>query len=199
MSCRKWLLVGLWMSCAAWAETPSPPAAVPEKPQTLEQASAQRARAASMRRDAETRHKADQNRCYSKFLVSDCLVAAQKRYTEAIVEARKVDQPAREFEREAKRQEVEAKEAQKAAARPQREAAQQESAERHRAEEAAKAVERERKVAEKATKAEEGRRKKAAEQAKRQAKLEKRAQQDAEREAKKAAKEASTATPGAAK
>lgn len=189
------LMVLLWMSCAAWAEPPSPPVPVP---QTLEEAGAQRERAASMRADAARRLTAEQAQCYAKFLVNDCLVAARKRYTAAIVEARRLDQPARDFEREAKRQEVEAKEAQRIADQPRRESEQQENAERFRAEQAAKASASEQKLAEKTIKAEEGRQKAAAEQAKRQAKLEKRARQDAEREARKAAKDAKEAARGAA-
>lgn len=120
--------------------------------------------------------------CHTRFLVNDCLAAAKKRYTATIIEARKLDQPARDFQREAKRQEIEAKEAQRLADQPRREAGQQESAERFHAEEAAKTAAREQKLAAKAAKAEEGRRREAARQAKRQAKQEKRAQQDAERE-----------------
>jgi colicin import membrane protein len=175
------LAVSVWMSCAAWAESTPPP----EVPQTLEQASAQRERAKAMRAEAERQQKEAQDRCYSKFLVNDCLAAAKKRYTEAIVEARRLDQPARDFEREAKRQERAAKEAQHAADLPLREGQQKERAEIYRADEAAKAAAREQKLADKARKAEEGRRKAVAEQASRQAKLDKRAKQDAERAAKK--------------
>ncbi|MBK8579543.1 MAG: hypothetical protein IPN78_15390 [Candidatus Accumulibacter sp.] len=186
------LLFSLWVSCAACA---APPEAAPEVPQTLEAAGEQRARAASMRAEAERRHQADQDRCYTKLLVNDCLVAAKKRYTASIVEARRLDQPARDFERQAKRQEVEAKESKRAADQQQREADQQENAERHRTEEAAKASAREKKLADKARKAEEGQKKAAADQARRQAKLQKRAQQDAEREARKAAREGGKPAP----
>jgi len=186
------LLFSLWVSCASWA---GPPEAAPEVPQTREAAGEQRARAASMRAEAVRRHQADQDRCYTKLLVNDCLVAAKKRYTASIVEARRLDQPARDFERQAKRQEVEAKESKRAADQLQREADQQESAERHRTEEAAKASAREKKLADKARKAEEGQKKAAADQARRQAKLQKRAQQDAEREARKAAREGGKPAP----
>ncbi len=179
---------------AAWADELAP---APEIPQTLEQASAQRARAAAMRDEAERRHEAEKNACYSKFLVNDCLADAKKRYTATIVEARRLDQPARDFEREARRRDVEAEEAQRLADQPAREAEQKASAERFRAEEAAKASARQQKLAEKARQAEEGRQKTAAEQARRQAKLEKRARQDAEREAKKAARQAGSPAAGA--
>jgi colicin import membrane protein len=192
MRSGKVLWFSLWVSCAAWAAAPEP---AQEVPQTLEAAAEQRARAASMRAEAERRHQADQDRCYTKWLVNDCLAVAKERYTASIVEARKLDQPARDFERQAKRQEVEAKEAQRAADQPRREAEQQESAERHRAEEAAKASAREKKLADKARKAEQGQQNAAAEQARRQAKLQKRAQQDAEREARKAAREGSKPAP----
>ena len=72
------LAVLMYLSAAAWAEAPLPP---PDVPQTLEQAAAQRQRASAMRAEAERRHLADQDRCYTKFLVNDCLAAAKKRYT----------------------------------------------------------------------------------------------------------------------
>ena len=176
------LLVVLLMGDMARAETPASPL---EVPQTLEEAKAQRARAESMRTAAEREYKAEENRCYGKFLVNDCLEAARKRRTAAIVEARQLEQPARDFERQARHQELEAREKQGLADQPQREAEQRERGERYRAEQAAKAAERERKLADKARQAEEGRKKTAAEQARRQAKLEKRARADAERAAKK--------------
>lgn len=180
------LAVSVLISMMVWAETaPAPPTV----PQSLEEAKAQRERAASMRDQAERQHKADQERCYSKFLLNDCLATAKQRYTETIIAARKLDQPARDFEREARRQEVAAKEAQRADELPRREAEQKEQGERYRAEQAAKAAERERRLLEKARKAEQGRQKRAADQARRQEKLDKRAQQDAERAAKKASSE----------
>jgi len=147
MRAGRWLVVSLSISCAVWAEV-SPPL-----PQTLEEAGAQRQKAASMRAEAERRHEAEQKNCYTRFLVNDCLAAAKKRYTATIIEARQLDQPARDFERAAKRQEVEAKEAQRLADQPRREAGQQESAERFRAEEAAQTAAREQKLATKAAKA----------------------------------------------
>jgi len=72
------LLALLWISCAAWAEVSLP------LPQTLEEASAQRERAASMRAEAERRHEAEQKNCHTRFLVNDCLAAAKKRYTATI-------------------------------------------------------------------------------------------------------------------
>ncbi|MBE2259700.1 MAG: hypothetical protein H6942_13200 [Candidatus Accumulibacter sp.] len=177
------------MAFATAALADDSPSAVPI-PRTLEEAAAQRDRAELMRAQAEQRYQAEQDQCYGKFLVSGCLVDAKKRYTASIVEARKLDQPARDFERAAHRQEVEAREAQRAAERLARQAENQENAESFRAEQAAKVAERDAKLAAKARKAEEGRRKTAAEQARRQAKLEQRAQADARREATKAAREA---------
>lgn len=186
------LLVTLWISGAAWADTPPPS---PPVPQTLEEALAQRERAAAMSDEAERRYEFEQNECYGKFLVSDCLVAAKKRRTASLIEARKLDQPARDFEREARRHEVEAEDAQRAADRVRREAEEAESAKLYRAEQVAKTAERERKRADKARKAEQGRANAAAEQAKRQAKLERRARKDAERAAEKAAREGRKETP----
>jgi colicin import membrane protein len=142
----------------------------PALPQTAEQAAAQRARAAALRDQAEARYAAEQTECYHKFLMNDCLAAAKKRYTAAIVDARALDLPASEVERELRRQEIEASDAQRLAEQPRREAEQKAAAERYRAEQAEKLAERERKLADKARQAEEGRRQAAAEQAKRQAK-----------------------------
>ena len=172
-------------ACATEAALSPPP-----QPQTFEQAAAQRDQADALRAAAEQRYAAEQNACYAKFLVNDCLVAAKSRYTEAIVAARKLDQPAIDFEREARRRDLEAKEAQRAADLRRRQTEEADRAQRFRAEQAAKSAARDAKLAEKAQQAEEGRRKTAEEQARRQARLEKRARQDAERETRKAAKEA---------
>ena len=170
------------------------PEAAVQPPMSLEEARAQRASAEVLKSEAQQHYAAEQDACYKKFLVNDCLDAAKTVYTGSMLKVRELDQASREVEREARRREVEAKEATRAAELPQREAEQQAQAERHRAEEAGKAAERERKLADKARQAEEGRRKSAAEQAARREKLEKRAKEDAERAAKKAA-EAGAATP----
>lgn len=182
----RWFLP-LLLATSSWLVQAETGEAAPPVPATLDEAHAQRARADALRAEAETRYKAEQNECYRKFLVTDCLVAARKRYTAAIAESRRIDEPARHFEREAKRQEAEAKEAQRLVDHQKREAEQKESAERYRAEQQARAAERERKLADKARQAEEGRQRSAAEQAKRQARLEKRANEQARREAKRAA------------
>lgn len=183
----------LLISTPLWAQTPAMEPA-PEVPQTLEQADAQRERASRMRDEADKQLATEQAACYKKFLVNDCLADAKKRHTQTMIDARKIDNPAWDFQREAKRAEVEAKEAKRAAELPQREVDQQQQAESYRADEAARAAARDQKIADKALKAEEGRQKAAAEQAKRKAKLEKRAQKDAERAAKKA-KEAAKSAP----
>ncbi|MFT3962511.1 hypothetical protein [Propionivibrio sp.] len=162
------------------------PADAAPVPQTLEQAAAQRQRAEAMRQDAERRYAADEAACYRKILVNDCLKEAKERYTNTIVGARRLEAPAREFERESRRGEIEAEKDRRAAERPAREAEQQERAERYRADEAAKAAAREEKRLDKERKAEENRRKSAEEQAKRQVKEEKRAQKQAAQIEKKA-------------
>lgn len=178
------VLVALLSSPLIWAETPAP-AEIPI-PQTLEQADAQRERVKQMRDEADRNYESEQKACYKKFLVNSCLDDAEKRHTQAMIDARELDIPAREFQREAKRAEVEANEAQRAANLPRRKAEQKEQAEQYRADEAAKAEKRAKKKADKELKAAENRQKLAAEQAKREAKQEKRAKQDAERAAKKA-------------
>ena len=166
-----------------WAQQAGAPAPVP---QTLEQAEAQRQKAEVMRKDAERRHAAEEAACYKKILVNPCLEEARERYTKTIVEARRLEAPAREFQRESRRGEVEAEKDRRAAEDPAREAERQERAERYRAEEAAKAAEREEKRLDKERKAEENRKKLAEEQAKRKLKEEKRAKKQAEQIEKKA-------------
>ena len=180
---RSTLIALLAISPSLWAQTPV------DVPQTLEQANTQRERAAQMTRDADQRYAEEQTACYKKILVNGCLDDAKKRHTQAVIEARNLDAPAREFQREAHRAEVEAKEAQRATDNAARDAEEKSKAEQYRADEAAKAGERAKKIAAKEQKAIEGRQKLEAEQAKRQAKLAKRAQKDAERAAKRKAEE----------
>ena len=94
--------------------------AAPPVPKTLEEADAQRARASEMRSQAEKTLAAEQAACYQKFLVNSCLDDAKKKYTRTSIEARELDQPARDFQRDAKRKEVEAKEQKRAADNAQR-------------------------------------------------------------------------------
>lgn len=171
-------------------ETGRPPVPVP---QSAEEAEAQGRRAESLRQEAENRHAAEQAACHQKILVNPCLEDAKKRYTQAIVEARQLDLPAREFQREARRADVEAAKARKAAERPTRDAEQQKQSARHRTEEAAKTAGREQKMTEKERKAEENRKKLAQEQANRQVKAEARARKHAEQSAKKARERAKAA------
>lgn len=184
---RSLLIALLILTQPVWAQTSA-------TPMSLEEAHAQRARAEVLKSEAQKRYAAEQDACYKKFLVNDCLESAKASYTEAMLKARALDQAGRDVEREAHRREVEANEAARAAEVPKRAADQQAQAERYRAEEASKAAEREKKLADKVRQAEEGRRKTAAEQAARQEKLAKRAKEDAERAAKKAA-EAGAAAP----
>ena len=183
MHIRRLLIVVLLFSHSIWAQTQ---ATTPETeiPQTLEQATAQRERAAQMRKESDALFASEQDACYKKFLVNSCLDDAKKRHMQTTIEARKLDSAGRDFQREAKRAEVEAKEAKRATDLSARAAEQKAQTETYRAEEAARAAAREEKIAAKARKAKASRQKTAAEQAKRQAKQEKRAQKDAERAAK---------------
>lgn len=164
-----------------------------EVPRTLEQAAAQRERATQMVNEADRRYAADKAVCYTKILVNGCLADASKRHTDALIEARNVDIPARDFQREARRAEVEAKEAKREADRPIRDVEQKEQAEAFREDEATKTAEREKKIAAKEQQAAEGRQKLAEEQAKRQAKQQQREKRDAELAAKRAEKAAKAA------
>ena len=125
------LLVGsLLFSATLRAQAPSP--------QTLEEANAQRARAEQMRDAAERNFLVEQDACYDKFQVSSCIDSAKKRRTQALIDARNFDIPAREFQREAKRAEVDAKEQKRDVDAPRRAAEQQQQAAEFRAEETAK-------------------------------------------------------------
>lgn len=190
-------LLSLLTISPAWGQSAETKAA--PVPQTLEQAEAQRKLAETMRNDAEKRYATEQAACYQKILVNDCLVDAKRRYTQAIIDARLLDAPARDFQREAHRNEVEAEKAQREAERPAREAEQRERAERYREEEAAKAAERAQKQADRERKAEENRKKLAEEQAKRQAQQEKRARKHAEQIEKKARERAKAEAKAAAR
>lgn len=183
--------LSLLVSPALWAQTQAP-----EVPKTLEQAAAQRARAAQMGNEADKRYADEKATCYTKFLVNACLADASKRHTDALIDARNLDIPARDFQREVRRADVEAKEAKREADRPLREAEQDEQAESYRADEASKAAERDKKIAEKEKQAAEGRQKLAEEQAKRQAKQQQREKRDAELAAKRAAKATKTTETG---
>lgn len=185
MLMRSALAVMILLGASAWAQT-----ALPAAPQTAEQAAAQRVQIAALRVQAAKRYGEEQNACYSKFLVSDCLDAAQKTHSRTMIEARTLEKGVRDFEREEYRRAVEAKEAERQAELVARDAEQPAQASRYRAEEASKTAEREHKRIDKARQAAEGRQKTEAEQAARREKLAKRAQQDAERAAKKATQSA---------
>ena len=177
---------------AAFALAPLAHAAPPAL-RTLEEADAQRARASEIRNQAEKTLTAEQAACYQKFLVNSCLEDAKKKYTNTVIEARQLDQPARDFQREHKRAEVEAKEKQRASDNVQRAIDQQQQATDYRNKEAERAAERERKKAAKAEKAAAGRAKRAEEEAQRQKKNEERARRDAQRAERKAQREAKEA------
>lgn len=163
------------------------------KPQTPAEADAQRQRAEVLRKEAEQRYESEASACYRKILVNQCLSEAQARRQQAIIDARNLDLPAREFQRELKRADFAAKEAQRQADEPQRQARQQEQADNFRREEAERAAQREQKLADKAKKTEKYRQKTAADNARRQEKAAKRAEKDARRSSEKAKREARAA------
>jgi colicin import membrane protein len=183
MSIRSLLAATVLLGASAWAQT-----TLPDVPQTAEQAAAQRVQVESLRSHAEKRYVEEQNVCYGKFLVSNCLDAAKKTHSRAMIEARALEKGVRDFEREEHRRAIEIKEAKRKVEFDSRDAEQQMQAEHYREEEVSKATERERKLAEKNRQATEGRKKTEAEQADRREKQVKRAKQDVERAAKKAAK-----------
>ena len=187
----------LLLSPLLHAQTSESASTVPQ-PTTLEEAAAQRRLAEQMRTEAEARFAREQPACYKKILVNGCIEDAKKQRTQSMIEARKLEVPARDFEREAHRAEVEGKAAQRDAELPKREADQAEQGEAYRAEEAARTAEREKKLADKEAQAAKGRQKAAEEQARRQAKLEKRNKKIAEQAAKRAKEEARAAEKAAA-
>ena len=163
------------------------------RPRTIEEANAQRDRAAAMKQAAEDRLDAEQAECYRKFLASSCLRDAKARYSKAVIEARNIDIPARDFQRDYKRAEVETKESRREAENETRGTEQQAQASEFRSKEATRAAERERKIAEKAEQAAKYREKAAAEEAARRERQAQRERRDAERAAKKAAGTADSA------
>ena len=189
--------VSLLLSPVLYAQTSESTSAVPQ-PTTLEEAAAQRQQAEQMRTEAEARFAREQPACYKKILVNGCIEDAKKQRTQSMIEARKLEAPARDFEREAHRAEVEGKAAQRDAELPKREAEQADQGEAYRADEAVRAAEREKKLADKEAQAVKGRQKAAEEQARRQAKLEKRNKKIAEQAAKRAKEEARAAEKAAA-
>jgi hypothetical protein len=173
-------------------------------PQTLEQAEAQLQRAEALRDEARQRYAAEEAACYRKVLVGGCLEDAKERHMKAVIEARQIEIPAREFKRASRRAEVEEEKSRQAAERPAHGARQLERAERYRTEEAAKAEDREQKRLKRERKAEEKRQKLAEERAERKLKADKRAKRRAEQIEKKAGqreraeeKAARDRTPGA--
>jgi colicin import membrane protein len=155
------------------------------------QAEAQREQADAIRKQAQQRYAEEEAACQQKILVNACLDEAKERHTKALMEARRIDNPAKEFQREFRRGEVEAEKKRQAAERANREANQQEQAKRYRAGIAAEAAEREQRWQNKEIKAGENREKLADKQAKRRLKEEKRAKRQAgqiEKNAKKRAK-----------
>ena len=187
----------LLLSPALHAQTSESTPAVPQ-PTTLEEAAAQRRQAEQMRTEAEKRFASEQPACYKKILVNGCLEDAKKQRTKAMIEARKLEAPARDFEREAHRAEVEGKAAQRDAEVPKRETEQMEQGEAYRAEQAARTAKHEKKLADKEAQAAKGRQNAAEELAKRKAKLEKREKMLAEKAAKRAKEEAKAAEKAAA-
>ena len=187
----------LLLSPLLHAQTSESTSAVPQ-PTTLEEAAAQRRQAEQLRTEAEERFAREQPACYKKILVNSCIEDAKKQRTQSMIAARKLEAPARDFEREARRAEVEGKAAQRDAELPKRDAEQAEQGEAYRAEEAVRAAEREKKLADKEEQAAKGRQKAAEEQAKRKAKLEKREKMLAEKAAKRAKEEAKAAEKAAA-
>lgn len=159
-------------------------------PQTLEQANAQRERAAAMKQAAEDQLITDKRDCYQKILVSGCIVDAEARHKAAVIEARNLDIPARAFQRDAKRADLDAKEAQREADQPKREAEMKDQAANFRSDEARRAAERERKIAERAEQSAQYREKAAADAKAREERQAQREKKDAERAANKAQQEA---------
>ena len=122
----------------------------PGKPQTLAEADALLARASALREAAEREHATEKEACYAKILVNSCLADAKDKQRTVIINARKLEAPAREFKREMRRADLAAKEAKRADDLVRRQAEEKISSDNYRAQEAAKALEREQKSADKA-------------------------------------------------
>jgi hypothetical protein len=172
------LLMSLMASSPLLAQKEDSPLSVPR---TLEQAEAQLQKADTLRMEAKKHHTEEEAACYQKILVSACLDEAKERYLNTLIEARKLEAHAREFQRASRRSEVTAEKDQRAAEQSARKAGQQKRTERYRTDESAKTVEREQKQLDKERKAEENKKKLDEKQAKRQLKEKKRLKKQAER------------------
>lgn len=186
-ACCAALLAALWLGAPPAARAADKPAEPPvPTPRTLEEADAQRDRATALREAADVRFAEEEQACYKKFLANKCVEEARARHIQAVIDARKLDIPAREFQREARRAEVDGKTAKRIAEQPARDAERQQQIEDFHTETSTKAAERKAKLAEKAQLAEEGRRKRAQERADYEERKKDWARKDAERAARKA-------------
>ena len=143
-----------------------------------------------MEQAADAKFKADQEACYKKFLVSDCLEEASNLYKKTTREANRKTLEGSELERDVKRSEVAAADAKRAAEAPRREAEQKAQAESFRDTEAKKADARAAKIAEKQKQAAEGRKKRADDLARQQKKVQENAEKQAKAAEKRKAREA---------
>lgn len=193
------ILLLIVAAAPALAQLDSRPLSAAERSEKLGRASVLEGEADREQKAAEAALKAENEVCYKKFLVSDCLDAAKRKHTAAMRAAKNKELEAGELERDVKRRDVAADDARRAAEAPAKEAKQKAQAESYRAEEAAKAQARAEKQAKKEQKAAEGRRKHAEEQAKRQKKLEKHAAKEAKAVEKRKKREAEEAERAARK
>jgi len=154
---------------------------IAERPQTIEQAVAQREKAAIMRGAAEKQYAEGQQECHRKVFVNNCLAKVKKRYREAMLAARDMDNQARDFDHQVRRDDAQEKIAERIKNQEHKAETHKLQAEQHRQDEAARQVKREKKLAEKSQQAEEGRRKRAEERARHQAKQERREKRNAEK------------------
>jgi hypothetical protein len=134
----------------AWAQS-AVEFAPGEREQIDTKAHALRQQAESMRHEADKQQKIEHDACWKKFLVNSCMDDAKQRRTERIIEARKVEQEARDLERGLRQREAEIRAARWAEEQPRKDAEAAARAERNRQDQqtAMERVERKRAEAEK--------------------------------------------------
>ena len=115
------LLPFLCLSSVYAADRVALPMSDAEKAQKLARAAALKAEGTRMEQAADAKFKADQEACYKKFLVSDCLEEASNLYKKTTREANRKTLEGSELERDVKRSEVAAADAKRAAEAPRRE------------------------------------------------------------------------------
>ena len=124
-------VLSICATATAWAQE-APPFAGEGREQLEERARSLQEQGKEMRKEADLRLEEETRACWKKFLVTRCMDQAKQVKYERFDEARKLEQEARNIERELRRREAAARAARWAEELPQREADAAAQAERNR-------------------------------------------------------------------